>query len=382
MKKTHFVAIRNLADSSTLELYFLDIIQDTYDWWTGMQISKVQEIIDQVNTYKPSKIVCFIDSVGGDAQTGMSIYNFLKLYNAKIEVRIIGLAASIAAIIACAASKGKLFIARNGFMMIHKAEGMAWGTSDELRQAAELVDKYTGQCADILSQRTGKTVDEINGLMAEGDYWMTGQEAKDQGFCDDTFNDVEVVNIAARLDSGQFEKIPARIRAQMKPAAGDDNKTFFETQFTEMKKFFTEIVNAIRGVKPEDGKNITNQIADAVTVPFENVAAEIETSITNKVTEVVAGEAVNVSITEKVNSAITLATDFSKDGPAKTALDAAVKVAVENATKDYTTKITSLETAKTELERDITALKGKKSVTNENEGEIKPIGKWNGVPNK
>jgi ATP-dependent Clp protease protease subunit len=376
MKKAHFVAIRNQASDSTLELYFLDVIQDTYDWWTGMQISKVQEIIDQVNAYKPSKIICFIDSVGGDAQTGMSIYNFLKLYNAKIEVRIIGLAASIAAIIAMAASKGKLFIARNGFMMIHKAEGMAWGSSEDLRQAADLVDKYTGQIADILSQRTGKTVDEINALMEAGDYWMSGQEAKDQGFADDTFNDVENVNVAARLEPAQFEKIPARIRAQMKPADGDDHKSFIQNQFDDMKKFFTDIANAIRGVKPEEGKQITNQIADAVTAPFEKLGDEIDNTITNKV-----GEVVSNKVVEAVN-----AIDFSKDGPAKTALDASVKVAVENATKDYSTKITALETAKIELEKknkeleqEITNMKGKNTNAGDGgEGDgVKPIGTWN-----
>jgi ATP-dependent Clp endopeptidase proteolytic subunit ClpP len=350
MKRTHFVAIRNQSADSTLELYFLDVIQDTYDWWTGMQVSKVQEIIDKVNAYKPSKITCYIDSVGGDAQTGMSIYNFLKLYNAKIEVRVIGLAASIAAIIAMAASKGKLFIARNAFMMIHKAEGMAWGSSDELRQAAELVDKYTGQCADILAQRTGKTVDEINALMADGDYWMTGQEAKDQGFADDTFNDVENVNVAARLEPAEFDKIPARIRAQLKPTATpekDDNKNFIQNQFEDMKKFFTEIVNAIRGVKPEDGKNITNQIADAVNAPFEKLGDEIDSTIANKVSDEVKGETVKTEITNQVTAAL----DFTKEGPAKTILETAVNAAVENATKDFTGKITTLETAKTDLDK-------------------------------
>jgi hypothetical protein len=43
-----------------------------------------------------------------------------------------------------------------------------------------------------------------------------------------------------------------------------------------MKKFFTDIVNAIKGVKPEEGKVITNQIADAVLAPFEKLGDEID----------------------------------------------------------------------------------------------------------
>jgi ATP-dependent Clp endopeptidase proteolytic subunit ClpP len=348
----------------------------------------VQEIIDKVNYYQPSKIVCYIDSVGGDAQCGMSIYNFLKLTSAKVECRIIGLAASVASVIAMAANKGKLYVARNGFMMIHQAEGMAWGTSEELRQAADLVDKYTNQIIDIYTQRTGKTADEIKALINGGDYWMTGQEAVDQGFADDTFNDVEQVanlSVAARMEPSQFEKIPARIRAQMKPTE-EDNRTFYQNSIIEMKKFFTDIVNAIKGVKPVEGTPITNQIAEAVTAPFEKVAEEIESTITNKVNEGLKSDPVKNEIASQVAAAI----DFTKEGPLKTSFDATIKQAVENATKDYSQKITALETAKTELENknkalenDITLLKGKKSVTNEKEGEeIKPIGKWNGVPAK
>jgi ATP-dependent Clp endopeptidase proteolytic subunit ClpP len=384
MKRSKFVAIRNQADSSVLELYFLDVIQDDYDWFTGMQISKVQEIIDKVNFYNPSKIICYIDSGGGDAQTGLSIYNFLKRYDARVEVEIIGLAGSIASVIAMAANKGKLRIARNGFMMIHQAEGICWGTAEELRQNADLIEKYTAQIVDIYSQRTGKTVDEINALIAGGDYWMSGTEAVDQGFCDETFNDVsQNLQIAARLDLDVYKNIPAQIRAQLKPEKAkpeEETKTFIQNQIDDMKKFFNEIVNAIKGVKPVDGTPITNQIAEAVTAPFEKVAEEIETTITNKVGEAVKSDDVKTEITAQVNAAA----DFSKEGPAKTALDASVKVAVENATKDYATKITNLETANTELkkknedlEKDITNLKGKKSVTNENTDEVKPIGKWN-----
>lgn len=387
MSKSKFVAIRNQADSNTLELYFLDIICDTYDFWTGMMYSKVQEIIDKVNFYKPSKIKCIIDSGGGDAQTGLSIYNFLVRCDAKVEVEIIGLAGSIASVLAMAANKGKLRIARNAFMMIHKAEGIVAGTSDEIRQGAELVDLYTSQVVDIYSQRTGKTVDEINKLIENGDYWMAGEDCVSQGFADETFNDVTPnLQIAARLDTSVYKNIPAQIRAQLKPLAGnpEDTQSFIQNQFDSMKKFFTDIVNAIKGVTPStDPKvTVTNQIAEAVLAPFEKLGDEIETTITNKVNETVASKTVNDAIALQVTNLVTAGLDFSKDGPGKTALDAAVKVAVENATKDYGTKITALETAKTELEAknkdlegDITALKGKKTITNRTEKDDEtPIG--------
>lgn len=387
MSKQKFIAIRNQADSSTLELFFLDIIQDSYDWWTGMMTSKVQEIIDKVNYYKPAKIKCVIDSEGGHAQTGMSIYNFLKRCDAKVEVEIIGLAGSIASVIAMAANKGKLRIAKNAFMMIHKAEGICYGTSDEIRKGADLVDLYTSQIVDIYSQRTGKTVDEINKLIANGDYWMAGEDCVTQGFADETFNEVtNNLQIAARLDTNVYKNIPALIRAQLntEPETPPDSKTFFQQQFDDMKKFFTEIVNAIKGVKPEEGKTITNQIADAVTVPFENLATEIETTVTNKVNEGIAGKGVTDAIALQVTNAVTAAIDFSKEGPGKTAIEAAVKVAVDALTTDLNGKITALQTENAdlkkkngELETDITNMKGNKSRPNSEDNAPKPVGAWN-----
>lgn len=386
MSKQKFIAIRNQADSATLELYFLDRIEDNYDWWTGMMTSKVQEIIDKVNFYKPAKIKCVIDSGGGDAQTGISIYNFLKRCDAKVEVEIIGLAGSIASVIAMAANKGKLLIAKNAFMMIHKAEGICFGTSDEIRKSADLVDKYTGQIVDIYVQRTGKTVEQINELIANGDYWMTGDECVAQGFADNTFNEVlPNLQIAARLDTDVYKNIPAQVRAQLKPESEpEDSKTFFQNQFAEMKKFFTDIVNAIKGVKPVEGTPITNQIAEAVTTPFEKLADEIESTISNKVNEVVASKPVNDAIALQVTNAVSASVDFSKEGPGKTAIDAAVKVAVDAVTNEWSGKITALETVnaglklKNEaLELDITNMKGNKSKADPAENGVVPIGKFN-----
>jgi ATP-dependent protease ClpP protease subunit len=387
MSKQKFIAIRNQADSNTLELFFLDVIQDSFDWWTGMMTSKVQEIIDKVNFFKPSKIKVIIDSEGGDAQTGLSIYNFLLRCDAKVEVEIIGLAGSIASVIAMAANKGKLRIARNAFMMIHKAEGGVWGPSDEIRKGADLVDLYTSQIVDIYAQRTGKSIDDINALIANGDFWMAGEEAVTQGFADETFNDVtQNLQIAARLDRTIYKNIPATVLAQLNPETDpEDSKTFLQTQFDEMKKFFTEVVNAIRGVKPVDGTPITNQIADAVTAPFEKLADEIETTVSNKVNEVVASKPVNDAIATQVTNAVTAAVDFSKDGAGKTAIEAAVKVAVDALTTDMTGKLNAMELVNAglkkkndELELEITNIKGGKSNSKkEDDNTPAPVGTWN-----
>lgn len=385
MEKKRFIAIRNQADTNTLELFFLDVIEEKFDWFDGFT-SPVQEIIDKVNFYKPSTIRCIIDSVGGDATKGMAIYNFLKRCDAKVEVEIIGLAASIASVIAMAANKGKLRIAKNAFMMIHKAEGSAWGTADDLRRYADVVEMYTDQIVDIYSQRSGKTIPEIKKMIEDGDYWMSGTDAVDMGFADATFNETPNLQVAARLDPKVYNSLPENIKEKMGLTNGPNasDKNFFQTQFDDMKKFFTDIVNAIKGVTPSTDPKITvtNQIAEAVLAPFEKLGDEIETTITNKVTETVGSKTVNDAIALQVSNSVA-AIDFSKDGAPKTALDGAVKVAVENATKDLLPKITALETANGELkkknedlETEITAMKGNRTAANPTDNGITPIGSW------
>lgn len=394
MKKDRYIAIRNQAADDILEIFFLDVIADTYDWYEGSS-SPVQTLIDKVNYYKPSRIKVTIDSEGGDAQKGIAIYNFLKRCDAKIEVEIIGLAASIASVIAMAANKGKLRIARNAFIMIHKAEGACWGTSEEMRIYADLVDKYTGQIVDIYSQRTGKSVEEINTLIENGDYWMTGEEAVSMGFADETFNDTPNLQIAARLDPALYKNIPEKIRAQMKPknGEGNDEPNFFTKQKEEMKKFFsdlaTEIKNAFKGQKPEGNEHITN-LGDTVSAVFANAAEKIDASVEEAVTNGLKKPEVINQVSEEVKKAIKPeSVDFTQEGP-KNALGEAVKNAISGMsfTEDgplkkafdeaVTNSVDAAVKAKTEeLQKEITALKGNRSTTGSTENPSMPIGGFN-----
>ena len=216
------IAMKNTIGDGVLELHFLDTIANStqFDWTTGelLTTNLVEETIAQVKAASPSKIKCTIDSIGGDASIGLAIYNFLKSYNAKVEVEIIGMAGSIASVMAMAASKGKLSIARNAFMVIHKAWGASIGNSEELRQAADVIDKYTAQVVDIYAQRSGKNTEEIAALIENGDYWMSGVEAVEQGFADSVFNDNAQLLVAAHLIQlpAQYKNVPADIKDKLR----------------------------------------------------------------------------------------------------------------------------------------------------------------------
>src|SRR4051812_46075261 len=110
------IAFRNsLTETDTLELQFLDDIYDYIDWDKWEIVSLVEEVISKIKAAAPKKIKCLVNSYGGDVIIGLAIYNFLKHYNAEVEVEIIGICASIATVIASAASPGKLKISKNAF---------------------------------------------------------------------------------------------------------------------------------------------------------------------------------------------------------------------------------------------------------------------------
>lgn len=324
------IAMKNTIGDGVLELQFLDTIANNtqFDWTTGelLTTNLVEETIAQVKAASPSKIKCTIDSIGGDASIGLAIYNFLKSYNAKVEVEIIGMAGSIASVMAMAASKGKLSIARNAFMVIHKAWGVGIGNSNDLRQAADVIDKYTAQVVDIYAQRSGKNTEEIAALIENGDYWMSGVEAVEQGFADSIFNDNAQLLVAAHLIQlpPQYKNVPADIKDKLRYnhkstvvkqeqkkiqfIANNDHSTTTDEPslktpysfFNNLKQEFMHIVNQIKeafaGVKdqytaPNTEDKSSEQSMALVEIPtllnrLEAALTPTLTAIENKVEQI------------------------------------------------------------------------------------------------
>lgn len=123
-----------------------------------------------------------INSEGGDAFEGFAIYNLLKEHKARVEVDIIGLAASAASIIAMAGDV--IRIESNGWMMIHNAAGIVRGESEDMKRWSEVLQKISDQAADIYAARTGLDKAACAAMM-KSTTWMTASEAKEYGFVDE-----------------------------------------------------------------------------------------------------------------------------------------------------------------------------------------------------
>lgn len=136
---------------------------------------------EQVNRSKDESIVLHINSPGGSVYEGYAIYNILKNSGKKITAIIEGNCASIATLIALAADTIEMLPLSK--WLIHNPFAGLEGDAEELRRAADELEKIEGTLVSVYSLRTGKSAEEIKALMKQ-DRWMDASEAKSFGFID------------------------------------------------------------------------------------------------------------------------------------------------------------------------------------------------------
>lgn len=164
-----------LSDGAVLEIF--DAIGDP-----GATAAMVSRALDSAGG---ADIAVRINSPGGDYFDGIAIFNLLCGYQGKVNVEILGVAASAASIIAMAGDT--IAIARNAEIMIHRSSVLAIGNCDVMKEAADLLTRIDRAMAEVYADRTGKTVASMEKLMA-AETWLRGQEAVDSGFADKVLN--------------------------------------------------------------------------------------------------------------------------------------------------------------------------------------------------
>jgi ATP-dependent Clp endopeptidase proteolytic subunit ClpP len=182
-------------------------IFDEIDPFWGIGPKEFKAKFDEVKDSKSIKLL--LNSPGGSVFDGMAIYNILSTVRDKLEIEVVGLAASIASIIALAGSK--LTMAEGSYFMIHNPLTIMIGGAEELRKTADLLDKMKGEFVSIYGNKSGLGGDEI-GQMMDDETWLTASEAIDKGFADASEN---YGQIAAKVDSNiakHFAKVPDGIK--------------------------------------------------------------------------------------------------------------------------------------------------------------------------
>lgn len=134
-------------------------------------------------------ITVWINSPGGDCVAAAQIYNMLMDYPADVTVRIDGIAASAASVIAMAGTKVQM--SPVSVMMIHNPLTVAMGDSDEMRRAIQLLDEVKESIINAYEIKTGLSRAKLSHLM-DGETWMNAKKALELGFCDEILYQPEV----------------------------------------------------------------------------------------------------------------------------------------------------------------------------------------------
>lgn len=163
----------------------------------------------------PNDVVVNINSPGGDYFEGLAIYNMLREHPAKVTVKILGIAASAASVIAMAGDDVQ--IARAGFLMIHNTWVVSMGDRHALRDVADWLEPFDAAAVDIYAARSGLAEGKI-GNMLDRETWVGGKAAVDQGFADDLLASDEVDTAPANSGAGQGVKARNKVDALMAQA--------------------------------------------------------------------------------------------------------------------------------------------------------------------
>lgn len=179
--------IENLVDRpSTAAIYIYDVIGCSCWWDDECRCLTAKNFIDEINALRVDELHIHINSPGGEVDDGVAIFNTLRNHRARKTTFIDSLAASAASFIALAADE--VVIALTGQVMIHDASTIAIGDAAELRETADLLDRYSNNIAGIYSRKSGKSVEECRELM-RAETWFTGAEAVEAGLADRTDED-------------------------------------------------------------------------------------------------------------------------------------------------------------------------------------------------
>ena len=139
-------------------------------------------------------ITVWINSPGGDCVAAAQIYNMLMDYKSNVTVKIDGIAASAASVIAMAGNK--VLMSPVSMLMIHNPMTVAMGDTAEMQKAIEMLSEVKESIMNAYEIKTGMSRAKISHLM-DAETWMNANKAVELGFADDILNREEPPEVPA-----------------------------------------------------------------------------------------------------------------------------------------------------------------------------------------
>jgi len=129
------------------------------------------------------EIRLYINSPGGEVDAGLAIYDTMQFVRAPVSTIVIGMAASMAAVILAAGEKGRRYALPHSKVMIHQPWGGVRGTASDIAIQAQEILKAKKLLNEILAQHTGQPLEKVE-RDTDRDYYLSAQEAMEYGLID------------------------------------------------------------------------------------------------------------------------------------------------------------------------------------------------------
>ena len=172
-----------------LTLYGDVMAADERDWLTGERTDAPAVTSEAINRElaelrNASHVTVRVNSCGGDLYAGLAIHDVLRGLPAEVTVRVEGIAASAASVIACAGDR--VVVTPGSIFMVHEGALALCGyyTGADVRALAEDMDAGVRAMLGVYSAKTGRSVEDLRPVV-EAETWLVGQEIVDAGFADE-----------------------------------------------------------------------------------------------------------------------------------------------------------------------------------------------------
>lgn len=129
-------------------------------------------------------IQIYINSPGGSVYAGLGIYDTMQYISPDVATICTGMAASMAAVLLCAGTKGKRAALPHSRVMIHQPSGGAQGVASDMEISLREMLKIKKELYEIIARHSGQTYDWVE-KASDRDYWMIADEAKEFGMIDE-----------------------------------------------------------------------------------------------------------------------------------------------------------------------------------------------------
>ena len=255
-----FWEFRNIVETNQKELVITGPIS-TESWW-GDEATPSQ-LRQELAEFTGNELIVSLNSGGGDVFAGLEMYNALRELDATVTIRVDGLAASIASIIAMAGDT--IIMSPGSLMMIHRPSVFAGGNIDDLDKAKEILLKIEDSITPIYAERSGLSIEKI-AEMLEVETWMTADEAVELGFADEAIHNKKATPEAKETYDFKLafsmEATEESLKSLVEKVTASEETPLEETKTVESVEETEEIVESVDETETETEEIVEPEVEE------------------------------------------------------------------------------------------------------------------------